>query len=110
LAPNDKLVGFQNYAVASSNFTGEFTHSRTFAKLREITFGYNLPTALTSKLRVKKASLTFVARNVLYFGARSDLDVDQYVTSTLQPLNDQGTPRLQSPSVRSFGINLNITF
>jgi hypothetical protein len=110
LAPNDKVVGFQNYAVASSNFTGEFTHSRTFAKLREITFGYNLPTALTSKLRVKKASLTFVARNVLYFGARSDLDVDQYVTSTLQPLNDQGTPRLQSPSVRSFGINLNITF
>ena len=57
-----------------------------------------------------KASLTFVARNVLYFGARSNLDVDQYLSSTLLPYSDQGTPRLQSPSVRSFGINLNLTF
>ena len=110
LAPNDKAANFQDYAVATSSFTGEFTHSRTFAKLREITLGYNLPTSLTSKFKVKKASLTFVARNVLYLGARSDLDVDQYLSSTLLPYNDLGTPRLQSPSVRSFGINLNITF
>ncbi|MGL4632270.1 MAG: SusC/RagA family TonB-linked outer membrane protein [Leadbetterella sp.] len=110
LVPNDKAATFQDYVVASSNFTGEYTHSRTFMKLREITLGTELPQALLAKLGVKKGSISVVARNLFYWGARKDLDVDQYLSSTLLPYEDQGTPRLQSPSVRSFGLNLNLIF
>ena len=110
LVPNDRTATFQDYVVASSNFTGEYTHSRTFTKLREVVIGMNLPRGLTSKIGVKNGTISLVGRNLLYWGARNDLDVDQYLTSTLLPYDDQGTPRLQSPSVRSYGVNLSLTF
>jgi TonB-linked SusC/RagA family outer membrane protein len=110
LAPNDKPATFQDYVVASSNFTGEYTHSRTFTKLREIVIGMSLPKKLTSLIGVKNGSFSLVGRNLLYWAARSDLDVDQYLSSTLLPYEDQGTPRLQSPSIRSYGVNLSLTF
>ncbi len=110
LVPNDRTATFQDYVVASSNFTGEYTHSRTFSKLREVVIGTNLPKSFTSKIGVKNGTISLVGRNLLYWGARNDLDVDQYLTSTLLPYDDQGTPRLQSPSVRSYGVNLSLTF
>jgi TonB-linked SusC/RagA family outer membrane protein len=110
LVPNDKLATFQDYVVASSNFTGEYTHSRTFTKLREIVIGTSLPKKLISLIGVKSGSFSLVGRNLLYWAARGDLDVDQYLSSSLLPYDDQGTPRLQSPSVRSYGVNLSLTF
>lgn len=110
LVPNDKNATFQDYVVATSNFAGEYTHSRTFAKLREIVISTNIPKSLISKLGLKDGSISLVARNLLYWGARNDIDVDQYLSSSLLPYENQGTPRLQSPSVRSYGINLNLKF
>lgn len=110
LAPNDRAATFQDYVVAMSNFTGEWLHTRTFTKLREITFGMALPSSLTRRLHLKEATVSLVGRNLLYWGARRDIDVDQYLSSTLLPFEDEGTPRLQSPSVRSYGVNLSLTF
>lgn len=110
LAPNDRAATFQNYVVAMSNFTGEWVHSRTFMKLREVVIGTSLPSKITTKLGMREGSISLVGRNLLYWGARQDLDADQYLSSTLLPFEDQGTPRLQSPSVRSFGVNLSFAF
>jgi TonB-linked SusC/RagA family outer membrane protein len=110
LATNDRTATFQDYVVAMSNFTGEWTHTRTFTKLREITFGMALPSSFTRRLGMKDGSISFVGRNLLYWGARNDIDVDQYLSSTLLPFEDEGTPRLQSPSIRSYGVNISFTF
>ncbi|MDE3235217.1 MAG: SusC/RagA family TonB-linked outer membrane protein [Bacteroidota bacterium] len=78
---------------------------KTYAKLREITLTYNLP---SNKIKpssfIRNASVSLVARNVLYFfpSRYKDLDVDQYT-------QDSGSG-LQTPTTRSFGFNVNLSF
>ncbi|MCU0446705.1 MAG: SusC/RagA family TonB-linked outer membrane protein [Microscillaceae bacterium] len=77
--------------------------SRSFAKLREITLGYNLPSAWLSRTFIRQASVSLVARNVLYFAGRRDLDLDQFT-------GNRGYSDLQTPTLRRYGINVNLTF
>jgi hypothetical protein len=79
--------------------------SKTFAKLREITLGYNIPSKFLGKSFIKNASVSFVARNLFYFADKknTDVDIDQYAGS-------QTSSNLQSPTVKRFGFNLNLVF
>lgn len=107
---NDVPATVQDYTIALSGFTGEWVHSKSFAKLREIIIGYKLPTPFVDKIGASSATVSLVGRNLLYKAARTDIDIDQYPGPSLLPYNDEGQPRLQSPSLRNYGINLNITF
>ncbi len=78
---------------------------KTYVKLREVTFTYTLPQKLFGKMGfVKKATVSLVGRNLLYFfpSRYKDLDVDQYT-------QDSGSG-LQTPTTRSYGFNLNLSF
>ncbi|MDQ2752504.1 MAG: SusC/RagA family TonB-linked outer membrane protein [Bacteroidota bacterium] len=78
---------------------------KTYAKLREVTFSYNLPdNVFGTKSFIRNASVSFVGRNLLYFfpNRYKDVDVDQYT-------QDSGSG-LQTPTTRSYGVNLNLTF
>ncbi len=78
---------------------------KTYAKLREVTLTYNLPASVLGKKAViQNASISFVGRNLLYFfpSRYKDLDVDQYT-------QDAGSG-LQTPTTRSFGFNINLSF
>jgi len=89
------------YGIGESNLM-----SKTFAKLREVTIGYDLPEKLLSRTFIKKASISVVGRNLIYFYKDvrfKDVDLDQYNYSTT------GTV-LQSPTTRRFGFNLNLVF
>jgi hypothetical protein len=79
--------------------------SKTFAKLREITLGYTLPSGLLDKTFIRSASISFVARNLFYFADKKhkDVDIDQYAGS-------QSSTSLQSPTVKRFGFNINLVF
>lgn len=77
--------------------------SRSFVKLREVQIGYNVPTRLLGKF-VKQASVSLVGRNLLYFAAAKDLDVEQFVNYT------DRSSSLQTPTMRRFGVNINLTF
>jgi TonB-linked SusC/RagA family outer membrane protein len=77
--------------------------SRTYAKLREVTLSYNLPTALLSRTFMRAASVSLVGRNLLYFAEKKDMDIDQFTAP-------DGYASLQSPSQRRYGFNVNITF
>ncbi|MFM9945569.1 MAG: SusC/RagA family TonB-linked outer membrane protein [Bacteroidia bacterium] len=79
--------------------------SKTYTKLREVVLTYRIPTSLTQKGFIQGASVSFVARNVLYFmkdNRFKDVDIDQYGNQTIT--------NLQTPTMRSYGINLNLTF
>ncbi len=78
--------------------------SRSYAKLREVTITYQLPSSVLGNSFVRQASISLISRNLLYFAARKDLDIDQYGN------NLQGYSSLQSPTTRRYGINLNVTF
>jgi hypothetical protein len=93
--------------------------SKTYAKLREVTLTYNIPMNLLGKQDViKGATISLVGRNLLYFfpSKYKDIDVDQYSQATYNP-NSSGayttssyTAGLQTPTTRSYGFNLNLTF
>jgi len=78
---------------------------KTYAKLREVVITYNIPVnKLKSTAFIRGASVSLVGRNLLYFfpSRYKDLDVDQYT-------QDSGSG-LQTPTTRSYGFNLNLSF
>ncbi|GAB2837167.1 SusC/RagA family TonB-linked outer membrane protein [Ferruginibacter profundus] len=80
--------------------------SKSYLKLREIVLSYNVPSNILGKSFIKNASVSFVARNILYFmkdNKFKDVDIDQYAGS-------QTGTNLQTPTTRSYGVNLNVTF
>jgi TonB-linked SusC/RagA family outer membrane protein len=92
---------------------------KTYAKLREVVLTYNLPEKVLGKRSfIQKASISLVGRNLLYFfpSRYKDVDVDQYTQGTYSQ-NSNGTYNassytsgLQTPTTRSYGFNLNLSF
>lgn len=80
--------------------------SKTYTKLREVVLTYQIPSSIAKKGFIQGATVSIVARNVLYFlkdGKKfKDVDVDQFA--------NQSSTNLQTPTLRSYGINLNLTF
>jgi len=77
--------------------------SKTFAKLREVTFTYTLPQSFLQKTFIRQANVSLVGRNLLYFAKYKDVDIDQYAGS-------QGSSSLQTPTTKRYGININLIF
>ena len=116
-APNTTKVLVQSYVSSGlgANFDEYYMVSRSFAKLREATIGYNLPASMLQGTFIKKVSINLVGRNLLYFAARKDIDLDEYASgynaSTLQITGtDNGNANLASPTARRYGINIHLTF
>jgi TonB-linked SusC/RagA family outer membrane protein len=100
----------QDYVSSFFNDPQHTTVSKTYAKLREVVISYSLPKQLLPK-SISKVDVSLVGRNLLYFfpAAFKDMDVDQY------PGRDQfGGARLeynlQTPTTRSYGVNINVVF
>ncbi|MEO5595428.1 MAG: SusC/RagA family TonB-linked outer membrane protein [Chitinophagaceae bacterium] len=103
--PNTVKSQVQPYVGRISNIPDLDIIKKTYGKLREITLTYNLPDNLFGKAAfIKKASFSLVGRNLLYFfpNRYKDVDVDQYT-------QDAGSG-LQTPTTRSYGFNVNLTF
>jgi len=116
-APNSTYQTVQGYISSdiSSNFDEYYMISRSYAKLREATIGYNLPAKLLQGTFIKKASFNIVGRNLLYFASRKDIDLDQYASgydasSKALTGSDNGSIDLSSPTARRYGINIHLTF
>ncbi|OIP83299.1 MAG: SusC/RagA family TonB-linked outer membrane protein [Porphyromonadaceae bacterium CG2_30_38_12] len=104
--PNTRTTQVQDYISKYYGLDEANLMSKTYAKLRELTIGYNFPTKMVAPLGLTKASISFVARNLLYLYADErfkDVDLDQYNGT-------DGSTGLQSPTTRRFGVNLNIVF
>ncbi|WP_336835603.1 SusC/RagA family TonB-linked outer membrane protein [Sphingobacterium siyangense] len=103
-APNDIAVLWQNWATNYYQSGPITAKSRTFVKLREIVFSYNVPANLLKNSRFfRSASVSVVGRNLLYFTGKGtqNMDLDQFTSANSD---------YQTPSVKSFGLNLNATF
>ena len=104
-APNDIKTFLQDY-ISRYNSTAEGNlMSKTFAKVREITLGYNIPGELLGKSFIRSATVSFVGRNLFYFAdsKHKDVDIDQYPGS-------QNSSSLQTPTIKRYGVNINIVF
>jgi hypothetical protein len=105
VSQNTTKTSVQQYVTRMASINDLDNIKKTYAKLREVTLTYRLPANLFGNHAVfQNASLSVVGRNLLYFfpNRYKDMDVDQYT-------QDSGSG-LQTPTTRSYGVNLNITF
>lgn len=105
-ADNSTKTYLQDYV---SRYYGQYEANimdKSYFKLREISLTYNVPTSLMGKT-FKGASISLIARNVLYFAMdennHNDLDLDQFPGMT-------GYSALQTPTSRRYGVNINLVF
>jgi hypothetical protein len=66
---------------------------------------YDLPADMIKRSFFKKATVSLVGRNLLYWmpdAKFKDVDIDQYP--------GESSIGLQTPTTRSYGVNLNFTF
>ncbi len=108
-APNTNPTFLQDYISRYYSFEEANLMSRTFAKLREVTITYNFPADKLKGKFFQGASVSLVGRNLFYFAEENNMDVEQF-TGTTDPSNVQGYAGLQSPTLRRFGVNFNLTF
>jgi len=111
-----KNTGVVNYIQDYvSSFFNDFEHtsvSKTYGKLREVVITYTLPKELIGKKSfISKVDVSLVGRNLLYFfpDRFKDMDIDQYSGRDYNSSNSKEY-NLQTPTTRSYGINLNIVF
>jgi TonB-linked SusC/RagA family outer membrane protein len=104
-AKNDIKTYLQDYIGRKYSQAQANLVSKTFAKLREVTITYQMPSEWFKGGRfIRSASVSLVGRNLLYFANKNakDIDLDQYIGT-----NYSG---LQSPTAKRYGFNINITF
>jgi hypothetical protein len=105
-SPNTSVKSVQSWVSSYYGVTEANLMSKTYAKLREVTFGYTIPSKILGNSFIKKVTVSVVGRNLLYFYKDKrfkDVDLDQY--------NKPGAETaLQSPTTRRYGFNLNVLF
>jgi TonB-linked SusC/RagA family outer membrane protein len=114
-APNTTPITVQGYLNGTVKGIDEaFMINRSYAKLREVTLGYTFNKTFLQKAGIKTATFSLVGRNLLYFAARKDFDIDQYASGyNSADRTTGGAPSngaLQSSTFRRFGFNINLSF
>ncbi|WP_106528786.1 SusC/RagA family TonB-linked outer membrane protein [Chitinophaga niastensis] len=106
-APNKSTSTVQSWAT---QYYGQIQEgmltSKTYAKLREVVIGYNLPQRWLNKTLISRLTLSLVGRNLLYFykgNKYKGIDVEQYNTAS-------AASALQTPTTRRYGFNVNVLF
>lgn len=105
-APNTTKVFVQDYVSKYYGINEGNLMSKTYAKLREVTLGYDLPKQWLGRSFISKVTISLVGRNLLYFYKDprfKDVDLDQYNYETSSTV-------LQSPTTRRYGFNINVVF
>ena len=111
-ANTTKVKWIQDYVNRFFNNFENTSVDKTYGKLREVVITYSLPTKfLGKKSGISKIDVSLVGRNLLYFfpSRFHDIDVDQYSGRNIYESNSR-EPNLQTPTTRSYGVNLNIIF
>lgn len=109
--PNDAVAtNIRDYYYAHFNRDNleANTFSTDYIKLRELRLDYTLPTSVTSKLKLQKASVGIYGRDLLVFSYWPAFDPE------FGTLGDgdisSGSEIAQFPSTRTMGLSLNVSF
>jgi TonB-dependent starch-binding outer membrane protein SusC len=92
--------------------TDMFLYDASYMRLRNISLGYNIPSPITEKLRLKNARVALSAMNLLTFTKFPGLDpevvrdFDNQTDRNMSPNITYLTP----PQEKSYNVSLNITF
>lgn len=108
--PNDIKITSRNWhnRYYERNNVEAAKYDASYVKLREVTFGYNLPRKWFVKVPFEDVRVSLVARNLALWTENPHFDPETLSMSggTLQP----GVENMSFPSTRSIGFNINLKF
>jgi TonB-linked SusC/RagA family outer membrane protein len=109
--PNTVAVRGQDYfyqiTTGDHQISEDFVYDASFIKFRSLSLGYNFPNSMLKKGFFKAVGVSIVARNLAILMKHTpNIDPESNLTSN----NAQGLELAGYPSVRSYGINLNVKF
>ena len=104
---NDTYVDAKTYYESTYDLNEQYIYDASFIKLREVSIGRRLPAAWFANNFISNATLSLTGRNLAILHKNApNIDPD----AALSNGNVQGIENGQNPSVRSFGVNLNVSF
>ncbi len=106
-SPNTVSVRAETYnkAAYSKDIAESAVFDASYAKLRQIQFGYTLPNSVMGKLPFKDVSISIVGRNLaILYSKIPHIDPESAFSSSN---GEQGQEFGQLPSTRSIGFNIN---
>lgn len=109
-AVNGKLDAEKYYVAVGGRdgITEAYIYDGTSIRLRELSLGYTFPKSMTSAMgKNTTLRLSLVGRNLIYFVNKAPFDPD---VSMSTGTGLQGVDVFSAPAVRSFGVNLGLSF
>jgi TonB-linked SusC/RagA family outer membrane protein len=103
--PNVDTVTSEAYHQNLFGATGQTTYDASYIKLRELRFGYEVPSNITSKLRVTSMSISLTGRNLWLSTDVPNVDPEFAYSSG----NFQGIEYALPGNAKSWGINVRFT-
>ena len=105
--PNTTVLPAQSYYKGFTNVDEAFVYNATYIKLREVKFGYSLPSAWIKGAGLQSATISLVGRN-LWIIHKNAPNIDP--ETAFNTGNGQGLEDLTLPTVRNIGFNINLKF
>jgi hypothetical protein len=103
--PNTIRVSAQDYWRNLNYLTEAAVYDASYVKLREVRLGYEVPRQWTDRMRLSRASLAVIGRNLHLWTDVPHIDPE----TAFHPGNAQGFEYSQVPSARSIGFSITIT-
>ncbi|BAV08794.1 iron complex outermembrane recepter protein [Filimonas lacunae] len=113
-ATNTKVISAADYYLNTFNWGADAwnekgaVYDNSYIKMREVVFGYRLPSAISNKMHLNGLKVSFIARNLFYIWKTMDNIDPESVTGN--KWYSQGVNLGSSAPTRSIGISLNASF
>lgn len=109
IGPNMAFIQPQQYwQHAASNLMDWFIYDASYAKLREMTIGYNVPSTLLRKSPLRTISVALVGRNLLTLFKNTPKGIDPQATASTG--NAQGIEAGFSLPTAYYGFDIKVSF
>ncbi|MFI2742115.1 SusC/RagA family TonB-linked outer membrane protein [Zhouia sp. PK063] len=107
-AANTVSITAQQYWGSYSGIAEPYVYDQTNIRLREFALTYSLSSNFVNKIGMTSASVAFIGRNLFFFYKEAkDIDPDAALGTGLSGI---GISSNNVPTVRSFGLNVNLKF
>ena len=104
---NTESITGQQYWTAMSNISENYIYDQDNIRLRELSLGYSIPLK-SNKVGIQSATVQVVGRNLFFLMNKAeDIDPESMLGTSI---GVQGLSHNAMPTLRSIGLNLNLTF
>ena len=110
-AINDSNGQLQNYwSAGGSDLSKAFLVSKSYVKLRELVLSYSLPKSIIEKTPFGNVDVSVIGRNLFLWVPSSNVFIDPEQTTFGTDIASEFGEFGASPTTRSYGFNVRLTF